>query len=249
MRGIALPDRLRRLGRREVPDLVGRDAGRMLAAPVAAPAAGEQAPPGSLTPEARRQLDEALARGLKRSAAGPHPVMTAGEQPYPASIPVSQVTAYRLAAASEFYVLKPEFQPAAGRAPETAPQPVHAEAPADTLGMPEVLLFRRVRDGLQGLDWAALDAARATERDTYARTIGAPFHNALLAGWQSPVRPARRHGQAVQRRAEALAYPPFSLAAVAGEGAYAGVMEHANRITGTLGTGLFRPALTAGGAA
>lgn len=126
-------------------------------------------------------------------------------------------------------------------APATMPIPV-PEAPD------EVTVLAKVLDGLQNLDWEALDAARDRESLDYAHTTGAPFHNALLAAWRSPVRPARRHGEAVQRRAEALRYPPLDITAAAGHGAYAKVMEHANRITGTLGTGRFRPALPSAGA-
>lgn len=123
-----------------------------------------------------------------------------------------------------------------------------AEAPSVAVDMPGVIQLRRLRDGLRGIDWAALDAARAQESLTYAHTTGAPFHNALLAAWRSPVRTDRRHGEAVRRRAEALAYPAYDLAEAAGHGAYAAVMRHANRITGTRGTGRWLPALPSGGA-
>jgi hypothetical protein len=212
MKGVPLTDRLHLRRRHEGP----RPAvtGRMLAAPVAAPA------------------------------------VKAGERPYPDAIAASQVAAYRRAAASEFRDPRPEFHAAPFAAPPTAPIPVvPGAAPDSTLAMPEVLVMRRIRDGLKGLDWTALDAARAHERETYARTSGAPFHNALLSAWRSPVRPARRHGEAVGFKARALAYPEFGAAEVAGMGAYAGVMKHADRITGTRGTGRFRPALPSGGAA
>jgi hypothetical protein len=230
----------------------------------------ERSRDGKFTPEAERQVREALAKGLARSAsdrllAAPvaAPVMKAGTRPYPDTIPVSQVTAYRIAAAAEFFIPRPGFEATPGRAPETAPMPVLPAnvkvpppppaplpaVPGDVLAMTEVLTLRRIRDGLQGLDWDALDAARAHDQETYARTAGAPFHNALLAGWRSPVRPVRRHGEAVSRKAGTLDYPEFDAAEVAGMGAYAGVMRHADRITGTRGTGRFRPALTSGGAA
>lgn len=109
-------------------------------------------------------------------------------------------------------------------------------------------ILRQVADGLRNLDQAALDAAKSREGLTYAHTVGAPFHNQLLAAWHSPVRPERRHGEAVRRRAEALAYPSYDAAEAAGRGAYADVMRHADRITGTQGSGVFRPAIAAGGA-
>jgi hypothetical protein len=115
--------------------------------------------------------------------------------------------------------------------------------------MNEVLDLRRLIDGIKGIDGKALDAARAQQGLTYARTIGAPFHNALLAGWRSPVRPVHRHGEAATRRAEALAYPSYYRAEIAGLEAYDAVMRHADRITGTRGTGRYRPAITAGDAA
>jgi len=128
-------------------------------------------------------------------------------------------------------------------AAETAPMAVAAQGErraGDVLA--------QVRDGLLHLDLAAVAAARGREGLTYAHTAGAPFHNALLTAWHSPVRPARRHGEAVRRRAEALAYPSYFRAEVAGHSAYADVMRHADRITGTQGSGVFRLALPSGGA-
>lgn len=219
MRGITLPARLRRLARREVPDLVGRDASALLAAPVAAPA-------------------------------GPRHAARAGTQPYPAALPADRVAAYQRAiAAAEVLAPRPGFEPAAGKAPETAPMAVIADgAPADVLGVSEVLTLRRIRDGISGIDWDALDAARAGDGLTYARVAGAPLHNALQARWRPPLQPVRRHGEAVKKRAKSLAYPEFDVTEVASYGAYAKVMEHADLITGTHGTGLFRPALPAGSA-
>jgi hypothetical protein len=49
------------------------------------------------------------------------PVMKTGERPYPDTIAASQVTAYRIAALSEFYIPRPGFEAAPGRAPATAP--------------------------------------------------------------------------------------------------------------------------------
>jgi hypothetical protein len=49
------------------------------------------------------------------------PVVKAGTRPYPDTIPVSQVTAYRIAAAAEYFIPRPGFEAAPGRAPETAP--------------------------------------------------------------------------------------------------------------------------------
>jgi hypothetical protein len=168
MRGITLPDRLRRRSRREVVDLVGRDASRLLAAPVA-PAAERQGPPGSLTPEARRQLDEARARGAIRFAsrmhaggkltpAGAVPAVKTPEQPCP-DFTAEQLAAYRHAA--EQPAPRPEYHPARGTAPATAPMavlpdnamvPVPSAAPvlaATALDVPSLAVLRRVRDGLE----------------------------------------------------------------------------------------------------
>jgi hypothetical protein len=56
------------------------------------------------------------------------PVVKAGTRPYSDPITVSQVTAYQLAAVSEFFVAQPRFEAAPHRAPETAPM---AKLPAN----------------------------------------------------------------------------------------------------------------------
>lgn len=90
-------------------------------------------------------------------------------------------------------------------------------------------------------------ASRAPGAPTPPRILS-PVHDKTLLRFRPGTRAVRRHGLAVAHRAQALDYPPPGLAAVAGHGAYAGVMAHADRITGTSGTGQFRPALTAGDA-
>lgn len=164
-----------------------------------------------------------------------------GERPY-AGITADQQSAYQIALLAQTFAPWPAYHPARGTAPDTAPMAVIP------VGDPVAVILKKVSDGLQRLDWEALDAARDRESLTYAHTAGAPFHNALLAGWRSPVRPARRHAVAVQRRLEALGYPSFDLAEAADHGAYDAVMRHADRITGTRGTGRWLPAITAGGA-
>jgi hypothetical protein len=143
----------------------------------------------------------------------------------------------------------PAWRPAP--APETRPQPVLRDPlPPQDDGTRTVA--ERVAAGLRNLDLAAIDEAQRAGI-TYAQACAArgrtPLGDAAARNFRAEVRPVRRHGEAVRRQAQALAYPPFRITVAAGEGAYAEVMRHADRITGTQGSGVFRPAIAAGGAA
>jgi hypothetical protein len=145
-------------------------------------------------------------------------------------------------------------------APETRPIPV-AEVPD------EVTVLEKVLDGLQNLDWTALDAARDRESLAYAHTSGAPFHNALLkeqrsplvsvapdgdwarVAWRPPAAPVKRHGDAVARRVGDLDYPEISgFTAPGADDLYAKLLRSVSVITGTTGIWNWRPAPSAGGA-
>jgi hypothetical protein len=136
---------------------------------------------------------------------------------------------------------RPAFHPAQGTARETRPvpvalprrKPVPARA-ARVLPKGNERLLRWLLDGLRAYDPAAP-----------GRNLS-PVHEAVRRDLRLGAWPSSRRGEAALRRAQALAYPPFEAANVAGLSAYAKVMEHASRITGTRGTGQFRPALPAG---
>lgn len=111
--------------------------------------------------------------------------------PYP-DIPAAQVAAYRFAAASETPP-RPEFRPRPSAAPVTAPMaalPANAAVPPPPPSLPapaaEVLLLRRVRDGLRA-KWRA-EAFVADMR----HTTGLPFfrRTAHDVGWCGLDRPA-----------------------------------------------------------
>lgn len=182
---------------------------------------------GSILPIRRR-------RDLR---AGERPVARAGERPYP-DIPDSQVAAYRFAAATETAPL-PSYSPAAGTSPVTRPVPVAVD-------MPEVLLYRRIRDGLLGIDWAALDAAKrqgATHAAMRRARGQAPFGDYMDRTF---IRPASRHpqrGELNRARVDALAYPEYDR--IADDSAYAPLMRRLNQITGTQGW-IPRRAITSG---
>jgi hypothetical protein len=61
------------------------------------------------------------------------PAVKTGERPYPDTIAANQVTAYRLAAVSEYFVPKPEFHAAPFTSPDTAPMPA---VPANAMTPP-----------------------------------------------------------------------------------------------------------------
>jgi hypothetical protein len=185
---------------------------------------------GSLLPIRRRRDLRAAER----------PVARAGERPYP-DIPASQVAAYRFAAATETAPL-PSYYPAAGTSPATRPVPVAVD-------MPEVLLYRRIRDGLLGIDWAALDAAKreGTTHAAMRRARGqAPFGDYMDRTFRHPALRHPHRGGLNDARVATLAYPPAGL--VADDGDYADVMRRLNQITGTQGW-TPRRAITTGGTA
>jgi hypothetical protein len=174
---------------------------------------------GSLLPIRKRRDPRAAERPVARASAG--------ERPYP-DIPASQVAAYRFAAATGTAPW-PAYYPAAGTSPVTRPVPVAVD-------MPEVLLFRRIRDGLLGIDWAALDAAKqqgATHAAMRRARGQAPFGDYMDRTF---IHPASRHpqrGELNRARVDALAYPEYDR--IADDSAYAPLMRRLNQITGTQG--------------
>jgi hypothetical protein len=221
----------------------------------------------------RRRRQEATRPAIaEKLLAAPVATPVMKTRPYSDALAVSQVAAYRIAAMSEFYFPQPGFEAAPGRAPETAPMqalpdnvkvppppPARAPvtpgaAPADTLAMPEVLTLRRIRDGLQGLDWNALDAARAQEGATHAG-VRAARGRAPIGEFMDRafVHPALRHphrGELNCDRVNALAYPPCDVTAPDHAAAYVTLMRQLDRITGTQGRNWWTlPAIAAGGAA
>lgn len=219
----------------------------------------------------RRRRPEAPRPAVaEKLLAAPLTVPAVKTRPYSDTLAVSQVAAYRIAAMSEFYFPQPGFEASPGKAPETAPmQALAPGVPAVTdEDPPEIAVLQKLHDGLQHLDWEALDAARDLKRATYARTAGAPFHNALAREWRSPLlsvgadgdwkrvawrppaRPARRHGDAVARKVGELSYPEVSGFTAPGvDELYAELLRCASVITGTTGIGNWRPVTPAGGAA
>jgi hypothetical protein len=171
-----------------------------------------------------------------RTAERPVARASAGERPYP-DIPAGQVAAYRFAAAAETAPL-PSYYPATGTAPKTAPEPViiPGAVPAVAVDMPEVLRLRRLRDGLLGISWAALDAARqqgATHAAMRRARGQAPFGDYMDRTF---IHPASRHpqrGELNRARVDALTYPEYGR--IADDSAYAPLMRRLNQITGTQG--------------
>jgi hypothetical protein len=106
--------------------------------------------------------------------------------------------------------------------------------------MNEVLRLRRlrdVRDGLLGIDFEALDAARGLEGVTHAamrRERGpAPFYDALEASWQPPQGPRLTGGEYLAGRIDDLKALYPSPRAV--NSAYSEVLDWVTAITGTTG--------------
>lgn len=122
-------------------------------------------------------------------------------------------------------------------APETKPIPV-AEVPD------EVTVLEKVLDGLQNLDWEALDAARERHA-TYAARGRAPFGDYMERTFRHPALRHPHRGGLNHARVVTLAYPVPGQ--VADDGDYADVMRRLNQITGTQGW-TPRRALPSGGA-
>jgi hypothetical protein len=171
-----------------------------------------------------------------RAAERPVARASAGERPYP-DIPDHQVAAYRRAAATGTAPL-PSYYPATGTAPKTAPEPViiPGAVPAVAVNMSEVLRLRRLRDGLLGINWAALDAAKqqgATHAAMRRARGQAPFGDYMDRTFRHPALRHPHRGGLNDARVATLAYPAASL--VADDGDYADVMRRLNQITGTQG--------------
>jgi hypothetical protein len=238
--------------RREVPLT---DAQRLSAAMMTAPVAAAEGLHSAA--ETIRQAGDAA--GESQSAVA----VKTGQRPDPGSA-AAQLAAYRHAANSERRGPRPSYHPAKGAAPKTAPLDVLSAGAldGDADGMTPL---EKVANGLRHLNWDALEAARASERETYARTTGAPFHNTLLKEWRTPLgdpaRPAwrpparrvRRHYAAVARRAgdvRDLTYPAITgFTAPGADDMYAELLRRVSVITGTTGIGNWLPEPAMGGAA
>jgi hypothetical protein len=184
---------------------------------------------GTSLPGEAGDAGEAFPPGAPLVLSAPPAVMTAADagftRQFPAMIAHGQASGRRR--------LGPVWH--ATPAAETRPM---AAVPGDTLGRPEVLFLRRVRDGIQDLDFAALDAAREQEGATHASARQArgavPLHDeVLLAGRPPQDRPPV--AAAARRRISALAYPPCDGSAT--RAAYAELLRRVSVITGTTGTG------------
>ena len=192
---------------RGVPGLLARRRAPRQAAAGAVPA---------VPPAGPRVLGAPLVGGV---AAAP-----AGERPY-AGITADQQAAYQIALLARGPAARPAFDPAPGRAPETAPLPVlpaNAMVPPPPPAAPrrpvpaesqEMLLLRRVRDGMERkwraesfvADKKALPVFAALTREMGWQGLHMPPQSVGWQRWSTERWAARERALAAAGHAKALA--------------------------------------------